>query len=89
MIEAMACGTPVVAYRDGAVPEVMEQGHTGFVVEGLDNAVDAVRRVPQLNRKCCREVFEKRFTATRMAHDYVHIFKQLIERNEEKIPEAA
>src|SRR5215472_14447460 len=89
MIEAMACGTPVVAYRDGAVPEVMKEGHTGFVVEGLEDAVEAVRRVSQLSRKRCRDVFEKRFTATRMAHDYVRIFERLIESNDEKIPEAA
>jgi glycosyltransferase involved in cell wall biosynthesis len=89
MIEAMACGTPVVAYRDGAVPEVMKEGHTGFVVEGLEDAVEAVRRVSQLSRRRCRDVFEKRFTAMRMAHDYVRIFERLIESNEEKIPEAA
>ena len=89
MIEAMACGTPVIAYRGGAVPEIMEQGHTGFVVEGLEDAVEAVRRVPQLSRKRCREVFEKRFTATRMASDYVRVFERLIRKNQEKMPEAA
>jgi glycosyltransferase involved in cell wall biosynthesis len=89
MIEAMACGTPVIAYCGGAVPEVIEQGHTGFVVENLDDAVEAVRRVPQLSRKRCREVFENRFTATRMAHDYLKIFQRLVQRNEQKIPEAA
>ncbi len=89
MIEAMACGTPVIAYRGGAVPEVMEQGHTGFVVEGLNDAIEAVRRLPQLSRKRCREVFEKRFTATRMAHDYAQVFERLIKRDEEKLPEAA
>jgi glycosyltransferase involved in cell wall biosynthesis len=71
MIEAMACGTPVIAYRSGAVPDVMEEGHTGFIVEGLEDAVEAVRRVPELSRKRCREIFDQRFTATRMAHDYV------------------
>jgi glycosyltransferase involved in cell wall biosynthesis len=89
MIEAMACGTPVIAYRGGAVTEVIDQGHTGFVVEGLDDAVEAVRRVPQLSRKRCREIFEERFTATRMSHDYVHIFERLISRRQEKISEAA
>lgn len=89
MIEAMACGTPVIAYRGGAVPEIMEQGHTGFVVENLEDAIEAVRRVPQLSRKRCRAVFEKRFTATRMASDYVQVFERLISRNQEKIPEAA
>ena len=89
MIEAMACGTPIIAHRGGAVPEVMEQGHTGFVVEGLDDAIEAVRRVPELSRKRCREVFEQRFTATRMAYDYVQIFERLINTNQEKLPEAA
>src|SRR5438874_4104928 len=77
MIEAMACGTPVIAYRGGAVPEVMEEGHTGFIVEGLEDAVDAVRRVPELSRKRCREVFDHRFTAARMAHDYVQVYERL------------
>src|SRR5205814_2155044 len=67
MIEAMACGTPVIAYRGGAVPEIMEEGHTGFIVEELEDAVEAVQRVPELSRKRCREVFEQRFTVTRMA----------------------
>ena len=78
IIEAMACGTPVIAYRGGAVPEVMEEGHTGFIVEGLEDAVDAVRRVPELSRKRCREVFDHRFTAERMAHDYLQVYERLI-----------
>ena len=78
MIEAMARGTPVIAYRGGAVPEVMEEGHTGFVVEGLEDAVEAVLRVPELSRKRCREVFDQRFTAARMAHDYVQVYERLI-----------
>jgi glycosyltransferase involved in cell wall biosynthesis len=88
MIEAMACDTPVIAYRGGAVPELVKPGHTGFIVEGLEDAVGAVRRVPQLSRKVCREVFEQRFTATRMAHDYVQQFERLIARNQE-VSEAA
>ena len=88
MIEAMACGTPVIAYRGGAVAEVMEQGHTGFVVQGVEDAVEAVRRVPELSRKRCREVFEKRFTATRMVHDYLQRFERLIAKSKE-VSEAA
>jgi glycosyltransferase involved in cell wall biosynthesis len=78
MVEAMACGTPVIAYRSGAVPEVMEEGHTGFIVEELEDAVEAARRVPELSRKRCREVFDQRFTAARMAHDYVQVYQRLI-----------
>jgi glycosyltransferase involved in cell wall biosynthesis len=89
MIEAMACGTPVIAYRGGAVLEIMEEGQTGFVVETLQDAVGAVRRISRLSRERCREVFEKRFTATRMASDYVRVFERLTRRNREKMPEAA
>jgi glycosyltransferase involved in cell wall biosynthesis len=79
MIEAMACGTPVVAYDDGSVPEVMEEGVTGFVVKELDDAVQAVNRVRNLSRARCREVFEQRFTATRMADDYVKVYMRMID----------
>ena len=63
-------------------------GNHSFIVEGLEDAVEAVRRVAQLSRKRCREVFEQRFTATRMAHDYVQQFERLIARNQE-VSEAA
>ena len=77
MIEAMACGTPVIAYEGGAVAEVIEEGRTGFVVTELEDATEAVRRVPDLSRACCREVFEKRFTVTRMARDYVKVYMRI------------
>jgi len=79
MIEAMACGTPVIAYPRGAVPEVLEDGVTGWIVEGIEEAVQAVERVPALSRACCRQVFEERFSASRMAHDYLRIYKSLLE----------
>ena len=78
MIEAMACGTPVIAYRAGSVPEVMEDRVTGFVVTEMEAAVEAVRRVPALHREACRKVFEKRFTATRMANDYIKVYEQIV-----------
>src|SRR5258708_26602350 len=77
MIEAMACGTPIIAYDRGSVPEVMENGVTGFIVSEVEQAVEAVGRVGDLSRARCREVFEKRFTASRMASDYVNAFIRL------------
>jgi glycosyltransferase involved in cell wall biosynthesis len=78
MIEAMACGTPVIAYRRGSVPEVLEEGVTGWIVEGIEQAVQAVGRVPTLSRTRCRQVFEERFSASRMGHDYLQIYKRLL-----------
>ena len=77
MIEAMACGTPIIAYERGSVPEVMENGVTGFIVNEIEQAVEAVGRVRDLSRASCRDVFEKRFTASRMASDYVNAFERL------------
>ena len=79
MIEAMACGTPVIAYRRGSVPEVLEHGVTGWIVDGLEAAVQAVARVPMLSRSRCREVFEERFSAARMTQDYLRIYQRLLE----------
>jgi len=81
MIEAMACGTPVIAYDGGAVSEVIEEGRTGFIVKGLEDATEAVRRVPELSRAYCREVFEKRFTAVRMASNYLQMYEHVIRQN--------
>jgi glycosyltransferase involved in cell wall biosynthesis len=80
MIEAMACGTPVIAYDGGAVPEVIKEGQTAFIAKNIEGTVEAVRRVPELSRAYCRKVFEKRFTVTRMARDYVKIYKRTIDR---------
>lgn len=79
MIEALACGTPVIAYRRGSVPEVLEDGVTGWIVDGLEEAGQAVARVSTLSRKRCRQVFEKRFSASRMAQDYLRIYGQLVQ----------
>jgi len=88
MIEAMACGTPVIAYRHGSVPEVMEEGRTGFIVKGLEEAVEAVWRVPKLSRERCREIFAQRFTAARMAGDYLRVYERLIEHKAERASKA-
>jgi glycosyltransferase involved in cell wall biosynthesis len=83
IIEAMACGTPVIAYRRGSVPEVMEEGATGFIVETLEDAVKAVENVPTLSRRRCREVFEERFRAVRMTRDYLNVYQRLLTRKPE------
>jgi glycosyltransferase involved in cell wall biosynthesis len=80
MIEAMACGTPVIAFRQGSVPEVIDEGVTGFVVDDMDAAVAAAARVGEISRPGCRAVFERRFSAARMARDYVEIYATLVRR---------
>lgn len=77
MIEAMACGTPTVAFCCGSVPEVIEDGVTGFIVRNEDEAVKALDRVSGLSRARCRATFERRFTACRMAKDYLSIYEAL------------
>jgi len=74
MIEAMACGTPVVSRRNGSVPEVLEHGITGFIADTIDELVEAVRNLPSLSRRRCRGRFEERFSARRMAEDYVRLY---------------
>ncbi|HUG91391.1 MAG TPA: glycosyltransferase family 4 protein [Planctomycetaceae bacterium] len=79
MIESMACGTPVVAFRGGSVTEIIDEGVTGFVCDDLHEAVAAVQRTAELSRARCRAVFEERFSVTRMARDYVRIYERLAE----------
>jgi glycosyltransferase involved in cell wall biosynthesis len=78
MIEAMACGTPVVAMRNGSVPEVVDEGVTGFIVATETQAAAAAQRLHLLDRARIRQVFERRFTAQRMAEDYVSLYRRLI-----------
>jgi glycosyltransferase involved in cell wall biosynthesis len=82
MIEAMACGTPVVAFDNGSVREVLEDGVTGYVVNDLASAIEATRRAPSLDRRRIRERFEQRFSARRMAEDYVELYQKINERPE-------
>jgi glycosyltransferase involved in cell wall biosynthesis len=77
MIEAMACGTPVIAFRSGSVPEVIDHGVTGFIVDDEDEAVAAIKRLAELDRRTVRARFEERFSATRMAQDYVRNYEAL------------
>ncbi len=80
MIEAMACGTPVVAFRNGSVDEVIEEGVTGLVVESVEEATEAARRVGELDRARVRAEFERRFTAERMAKDYLELYAEVAAR---------
>jgi len=79
MIEALACGTPVIAYRRGSVPEVIDDERTGFIVEELGDAVAAVLRLPEISRQRCRETFERRFSVSRMADEYLLIYDWLLD----------
>jgi glycosyltransferase involved in cell wall biosynthesis len=85
MIEAMACGTPVIAYNRGSVAEIIDEGLTGFIVEDETSAVAAVGRLSQLSRDTVRKQFERRFTARRMALDYLAAYHGLMEAAEPRI----
>jgi glycosyltransferase involved in cell wall biosynthesis len=80
MIEAMACGTPVIAFNRGSVPEIIEDGVTGYIVEDEQGAIGAAYRVCELSRKKIRSCFEQRFTARRMAQDYLAVYRSLMDR---------
>ncbi|WP_338695762.1 glycosyltransferase family 4 protein [Bradyrhizobium sp. 26S5] len=80
MIEAMACGTPVIAYRSGSVPEVIEDGVTGFIVDNEEQAIRAVNDLGRLDRRAVRARFEDRFTSSRMAQDYEARYRELVAR---------
>lgn len=80
MIEAMACGTPVIAFGRGSVPEIVEDGVTGFIVETENDASSAIKRLPELDRRRIRAAFEQRFTARRMAENYVRQYQLLLDR---------
>jgi glycosyltransferase involved in cell wall biosynthesis len=87
MIEAMACGTPVLAFRHGSVPEIIDQGVTGAIVDTMHEAVNMLPRVLELDRRAVRRRFEERFTATRMATDYVALYRSLLKLSSVSEPE--
>ena len=77
MIEALACGTPVVAFRGGSVEEIIDHGTTGFVVGSLDEAIDAARRIDAIDRRACRQAFERRFTVEQMTSNYLQMYQAM------------
>jgi glycosyltransferase involved in cell wall biosynthesis len=78
MIEAMACGVPVIAFPGGSVTEIIDDGRTGFIVDTIEEAIDAVFRIDEIERRVCRETFERRFTVRRMASKYVDVYRELV-----------
>jgi glycosyltransferase involved in cell wall biosynthesis len=76
MIEAMACGTPVIAFRRGSTPEVIDEGVSGFLVDSVDEAVAAIGRLGEFDRLRARRRFEQRFTVERVAREYVDIYRR-------------
>ena len=78
IIEAMACGTPIIAYRCGSVPELIQEGITGYIVDDVDGALQALGKVSSFDRRRCRRVFEERFSASRMAQDYLSVYRRVI-----------
>lgn len=78
MIEALACGTPVIAFECGSVPEVLNDGKTGFIVRSVPEAVERLKKITNISRRHCRQEFESRFTAAQMAKNYVTVYRQLL-----------
>ena len=89
MIEAMSCGTPVIAYPRGSIPELVEDGVSGFIVGNISHAVKTVSEAAALSRQQCRDYFERRFSAARMCEDYLEVYKSLFELNRESVKSVA
>jgi len=85
LIEALACGTPVIAWNRGAVPEIVQHGVNGFVVDSISDAVLAVASLKHISRRCCRRRFEERFTSRRMAERYVGLYEKRIRETEKRL----
>jgi glycosyltransferase involved in cell wall biosynthesis len=86
MIEAMSCGTPVIAYRNGSVPEIITDGVNGFIVDNHEQALQSVQKINEIDRRRCREEFIARFSVTRMTQDYVKIYQHILEENDRYAP---
>ena len=85
LVEAMACGTPVIACGRGSIPEIITHGEDGFIVNDLQEAADAVRRIGEIDRRACRRVVEQRFTSDRMVEDYINVYRQILQTKPEEV----
>jgi len=83
MVESLACGTPVIAFCRGSIPEIVKHGETGYIVEDVEHAVEAVAAVRSLDRSACREDAEQRFSHARMASDYVRVYQEILKMGAE------
>jgi glycosyltransferase involved in cell wall biosynthesis len=84
-IEALACGTPILAYRRGSIPEIVDEGQTGFITEDIGEMAATVDQLGRINRARCRQAFDERFTVERMVHDYVRIYEELIAEQQDEV----
>lgn len=92
IIEAMACGTPIIAFRCGSVPELIQEGVTGYIVDDIEGALQALRKISAFDRRRCRRIFEERFSASRMAQDYLSVYRRVIKASADhnaRVPLAA
>ena len=80
VVEAMACGTPVIAFKRGSMPELIEHGVTGYLVDTLDETVEAIGRIGEIDRASCRAAVKARFTVDRMADRYLSLYRSLLEK---------
>ncbi|MEE8387867.1 MAG: glycosyltransferase [Acidiferrobacterales bacterium] len=86
VVESMACGTPVIAFARGSMPELIRNGKTGYIVDDVEAAVQAVGRIDSIDRRTCREEMEQRFTCQRMAKDYLNVYQQILDQRENHRP---
>ncbi len=84
VVEAMACGTPVVAFNKGSMPELIKSGENGFIVEGVEEAVRALKKIPEIDRQACRNTVEQKFTVEKMVDNYIQVYKKIIDQNKQE-----
>ncbi len=89
MAESLACGCPVIAWRNGSVPEVIRHGETGFIGESVDEMVTAIREIDRIDRHACRRDVQERFTADVMTDNYLQVIERLVSHGESDTPLSA
>ncbi|USN53032.1 MAG: glycosyltransferase [Candidatus Nomurabacteria bacterium] len=85
MIEAMSCGTPVIGWNRGSVPEVVQHGETGFVVSSTEEMIDAINNIDKINRKACRNRVERLFSVNKMVQGYNNVYHRIVQKNKRDV----